>query len=68
LYPMLIVECPTCTKKTKVINNLTNPYAFNNGVQPKFVNGYKIAKQFIRCPTGHLYRLKVNEQGMYSWE
>ena len=68
LYPMLIVECPTCTKKTKVITTSTNPYALDTGVPPESVNGYKVANQFIKCPTGHLFRLKVNEQGIFSWE
>jgi len=68
LYPKLIVECPMCTRETESINASTNPYALYNGVQLEFVNGYRIAKQFIKCPTGHLFRLKVNEQGIYSWE
>jgi len=68
LYPMLIIECPMCTKKTESITNSTNPYALNNERQPGFKDGYKVARQFIKCPTGHLFKLKVSKQGMYSWE
>jgi len=68
LYPMLIVECPSCTEKTKVTTNSTNPYALNNELQPGVVNGYRVAKQFIKCPTGHLFKLKVDREGIYSWE
>jgi len=71
LYPMLIVECPSCTKKSEVLTPSTNPStSTQNGYNEntEFVDGYKIAKQFIKCPTGHLFRLKVDKKGLYSWE
>ena len=67
LFPMLIVECPMCRKKSKVITASANPLTYHNE-NSKFINGYKLAKQHITCPTGHFFKLKVNNEGMYSWE
>jgi len=64
LYPMLIVECPICTKKSKILTAASNPFTET----VKLTNGYQIAKETVKCPTGHFFRLKVNNKGMYSWE
>ena len=70
VYPMLLVECPTCTAKTEVLSSTANPATRIHGSDDrKFIrNGYRVARTSIKCSTGHIFRLKVDAEGIYSWE
>ena len=66
--PRLIVECPMCTKKAEVLTTLADPsVSYTRHKLIGFVRGYKTARQSITCPEGHSFRLRINEEGVYSW-
>lgn len=67
VYPMLLVVCPTCKNTTEVISSSANPHSSENATK-KSIGGYRVAKESIKCPMGHLFKLKVDREGMYSWE
>ena len=65
--PRLVVECPICTEKSEVLSSQADPSSSRQTIDTVFVKGYRTARQPITCPTGHSFRLKINEKGVYSW-
>jgi len=68
IYPKLTIECPMCTKKVEVLTALTDPSIAHRDKNTTFVNGYKTARSPVKCPEGHFFKLKIDKEGMYSWE
>ena len=76
-YPLMEVTCPWCEEQTTVDSADTNPAAYLNfrkkrkykqlvfeagpAEEHKGVN-------YVRCKSGHMYKLKLSGEGIYSWE
>ena len=68
VLPKLTVACPMCKKEIEVLSSQADPFISSRDKNPRFINGYKTAKNPITCPEGHRLRLKIDREGMYSWE
>jgi len=63
-YPCLEVECPLCGGIVEADTASTIPSASLDHVY-----GGKEAKgSLLSCPRNHVFQLKVNTEGLYSWE
>ena len=77
-YPLLEVSCPWCDGVAEVKDASTNPAA--KGYR-QMKSRYESRKGFsmephtsrtggayVKCSTGHSFRLKISSEGIYSWE
>ncbi len=81
-YPLLEVSCPWCNKIAEVADGLTNPAAAGYREHTRYKSkraglaeargvrrrAAQIGENYVRCPTGHMFRLKISSEGIYSWE
>ena len=77
-YPLLEVSCPWCGAIIEVKDGYTYPkasrrtgrtyeYSWRNLIEePQLHTG--IGRARVKCPTGHLFTLKITNEGVCSWE
>ena len=81
-YPLLEVSCPWCTGVAEIRSGIANPAAGGYKSSGRYtarkwanVETKRYAERetntggaYVKCPTGHMFRLKLTSEGEYSWE
>jgi len=78
-YPLLEISCPWCKEVTEVRDGYTNPAVTRQssrsrryGSRQNFVEEpqptMRKGSAYIKCPTGHIFSLKITNDGTCSWE
>ena len=76
-YPLLEVTCPWCGQVAEVKNGYTSlkrrvslthyEASWRNAIkEPPYHPG--IGRTSVTCPTGHMFSLKITNEGTCSWE
>jgi len=81
-YPLLEVSCPWCTEIAEVRDGIANPASGRYKSSRRYVSrrlasveSKRYAERdthtgsaYVKCSSGHMFRLKLTSEGEYSWE
>ena len=79
VYPLLEVSCPWCGQVAEVKDGYIRPTAGHRGGRGRYKSSWRstiekpplytgIGYVPVKCPTGHLFKLKITNEGVCSWE